>query len=168
MVEKSLSNEMLILRFKQSRNAYVDFANLYAAIEKFENNPTDKNTDLLKLYIMVCSNGMPLPSGRWGNQLAVALEMQKYIAALYMIENAEQLGIDLEYVSSIFGGKDVWDVSMVYELSKQSFEFVKIDLKDDDYRDYLHIVKHKNTNIDAAMKIEEVLDKKYPKRNKLK
>lgn len=168
MVEKSLANEMFILKYKQSRSAYVDFANLYSAIEKYENNPNDQSTDLLKLYIMVCSNGMPLPSGRWGNQLAVALEMQKYIAALYMIENAEELGIDLEYVSSIFGGKDVWNVSQVFELSKQSFEFTKIDLKDDDYRDYLHIAKQKNANIDAAILIEEVLDRKYSKRNRLK
>lgn len=43
--------------------------------------------------------------------------MQQCLGALYIIQNADELEINLESVSSEYGGKDVWDAQQTFEFS---------------------------------------------------
>lgn len=64
---------------EQSRIAYAHFATLCRILNDYSSNQ-DMNTtnDLKSITQLFTKSGMPLPSGRYGNPLAVALEMQLY------------------------------------------------------------------------------------------
>lgn len=149
------------LNIKYNRSAYSRFASLYHALEKYALYENNESKEELVCLINAISAPMPLPSGRIGNSLAVALEMNIYKGALFIIQNADELGVDMECVSSEFGGKNVADAQQTFEISKIGFE-TEIN-KDADifYRTYLFYRKYLNDNIDAFHKIENIfLEKK--------
>lgn len=154
---------MNIIAMEQSRTAYSYFSTLCGALNDFSFNRNDKTTAQLKAITKSIKVGMPLPSGRYGNSLAVALEMQLYQGALFMIENADDLEIDLESVSSEYGGKNVWDAQQTFELSQLGFEKTKIADNDEFYKNYPWLIQFKNSNIDAALEISSILQDKIKK-----
>lgn len=100
---------------------------------------------------------MPLPSGRWGNSLAVALEMQSYQGALLIIKNATALGIDLNAISSEYGGTNPWNAKEVFELSQLGFTTQKISAEDEIFKLYPWMVQLENDNKDAAVELSRIL-----------
>lgn len=155
-----------IIAMEQNRTAYSHFASLCGALNDYSFNQNDETTAQLKAITKSIKVGMPLPSGRYGNSLAVALEMQLYQGALFMIKNADDLKIDLESVSSEHGGKNIWDAKQTFELSLLSFDTTKIEDNDDFYKNYPWIMQSKNNNIDAALEISSILQNKIKKNTK--
>lgn len=156
-----------VTNMQQNRNAFAYFSMLCNAIKNFSSNKNEKTIEELK-GILTCINGnnMPLPSGRYGNSLAVALEMQYYQGALFIIQHAEELGIDLSAVSFDSNGKDVWDAQQVFELSQLGFNTSKIASDDDFYKDYPEVIQSMNANIDAATVISIIFQDKSKKNNR--
>lgn len=104
--------------------------------------------------------GLPLPSGRYGNVLAVALEMHMYVGALYFIQNAEQLEINLESVSNECDGADIWDAQQTLEFSKSYFDDQKISDDDEIYREYPDDRRYHNDQVDAFLEVTNLLKSK--------
>lgn len=139
---------------EQNRIAYMEFAKLHNVLKKFsfdENN--EEVIRKLKITLKTFKGAMPLPSGRWGNSLAVALEMQYYQGALFMIQHADELGIDLESVSSEYDGSQVWNAKQTFEQSQLGFEETKIDPDDKFYSKYPWLIESNNRNVDAHQKL---------------
>lgn len=157
---------MNIIALEQSRTAFGHFSVLCGALNDFSLNENSETTKQLKAIIKTIKVGMPLPSGRYGNSLAVALEMQLYQGALFMIKNADELEIDLESVSSEYGGRNVWNAQQTFELSQLGFENTKIDDNDEFYKDYPWLIQSKNNNIDAAKEISNILQDKINNNSK--
>lgn len=138
--------------------AFCCFVSLNNIIDKyfFIKNNTFKN---LKSLIKSISVPMPLPSGRWGSALAVALEMHEYKSAQFMIQNASTLGIDLTTISSEKDGKNVWSAKQVFEYSKGIFEVEKkiIDKKRNTSNDHPDkFAQFYNDNIMAFHEIDNL------------
>ena len=125
----------------------------------YQNDKSEKNKNILDLAIEY-SSGMPLPSGRWGNSLAVALEMRLYDGAKYIIENAEKFDIDLNRVSSDLGGDNPWSAEDVYKLSILKFDFNMILEDDEVYKDLPSLIERENQNKVAAVEVGRMLVKK--------
>ena len=104
---------------------------------------------------------MPLPSGRYGNVLAVALEMQQYKGALFLMKHAKKLEINLNAVSSEYGGENIWNVKQVFKASLEGFDTIRIKENDECYKEYPSIIQEKNNNIDAVAEIELFLQKDF-------
>lgn len=155
---------------ERNRSAYNNFWSLCVALNDFALNENPDTTEQLKSIIEmsnIVNNGMPLPSGRYGTALAVALEMQLYKGALFMIKNANELGIDLDSVSSEYGGKNVWSAQQTFEISQLGFEKTKVTDDDELYKELYKnnswLVQFKNDNIDAALEISSILQDKMEK-----
>jgi len=152
--------EMNILAMEKSREAYSHFSVLWCALNDFSLNENDKAAEQLKTIIKSINGGMPLPSGRYGNSLAVALEMQLYQGALFIIKNADDLGINLEAISSEYGGGNVWNAQQTFEVSQLGFEMTKITDDNEFYKNYPWMIQTRNSNIDAALEISTILQDK--------
>lgn len=124
-----------------------------------ENSETTEQLKCVIKYFEIAQTSMPLPSGRYGNSLAVALEMQEYKGALYMIQNADELGINLESVSSVYG-ENVWSAQQTFEFSQVGFEMEKTTVDDEFCIDYPRVVQSNNSNIDAALEISKIFQNK--------
>lgn len=161
-----LDSKMMEIMMEQNRTAYSHFSVLCGILNDFSLNKDDKTIEQLKATMKFMNVGMPLPSGRWGNALAVALEMQLYQGALFMIKNAEDLEIDLDSVSSEYGGKDVWNALQTFELSQIGFEKTKITTDDKFYKNYPGLIQSKNNNIDAALEISNILQDRVKGNNR--
>lgn len=151
---------MTEINMEIQRSAYKEFSILCNALGEFSINDDVKTRKNLIAIAKSIKVGMPLPSGRYGNALAVALEMQFYQGALFMIKNADELEINLESVSSEYGGKNVWNVQQTFELSQLGFNKTKIAEDDEFYKKYPWLIQSKNSNIDAALEISNILQNK--------
>lgn len=143
------------------KHAYVNFNLLCDKLDYYGFEQSEKNeADLFSVVSATCHEGFPLPSGRWGNALAVAMEMHMYVGALYLIQNAEQLEIDLDIVSSQYDGADCQNAQQVFELSKSYFDDQKIGEDDEVYREYPNDRQYHNDNVDAFLAVTELLKSK--------
>lgn len=158
--------KMTAIAMEKSRTAYRYFSTLCGALNDFSLNKNYKTTEELKAIIKTIDIGMPLPSGRYGNSLAVALEMQFYQGALFIIENADDLEIDLESVSSEYGGRNVFDTRQTFELSQLGFKKIKIADNDIFYKKYPWLIQSINANIDASLEISNILQDNIKKNSK--
>ncbi len=154
----------IAIHMEKNRAAFSFFSDLCVALKDFAYNENEKTTQQLKAIIKSTNKvGLPLPSGRYGSPLAVALEMQFYQGALFMIKNAADLEIGLESVSSEYGGKNVLNAQQTFKLSQLGFEKTKIADDDEFYKKYPWLIQVTNRNIDAALEISTLLQCKVRK-----
>lgn len=110
---------------------------------------------------------MPLPSGRVGGALAVALEMHKYLIALEILNNPEQYYANLDVVSHIEGGKP-WSAEETFDFSLLSFDektyrnFAKEEECKKQYspEQIAEMIKKEEANVAAAEEIASRFSKK--------
>ena len=132
------------------RSAFITAANLVTCMNEYryhmdENNR--KSLDTLTLF----SKGLPLPSGRWGNAIALALEINNYVAAEYLIENADRLWLDTNTVVSKLGGKNPWSLKDQYLYSQLTYDEVIMpkgkEQTDYEFQEYVDsIIRNKLAN----------------------
>lgn len=154
------------LTLEKRREAYHHFSTLCRALNDFSFDGNDETAEKLRELVKTFKDEMPLPSGGYGNSLAIALEMQLYQGALFIIQNADELGIDLESVSSNYDGKNVWTAQQTFELSQLGFKTTKISDVDEFYKDYPLIMQDINRNIDAALEISRIFKGKLKENGK--
>jgi hypothetical protein len=130
------------VQLKQARKAYMDAADLvhfmkeYAKATACYTRSCEKARTALILKLEF-TNGVPLPSGRWGNALALALGINDYISAKYLLENSEKVKLDTITVSTDINGQNPRDLkeeflaSLSTKPSKEEsipyFETVELD-----------------------------------------
>ena len=111
--------------------ALAGFTYLYDSLDKYQYVQTEDSEFKLMTNAMIYFNtDLPLPSGNTGSPLAVAMEMHKYIGALYLLNNAGELGINLANIShdnmgEVYSAKDVLYMSA---MSDDTSELLKEDM----------------------------------------
>ena len=113
MIDK---NEEIIIR----NTAFNDSVNLVNFMNNYVNNMNDEDRRILDLGAKFSRN-LLLPSGRFGNAIALALEINNYVAAEYLIESADRLELDTNIVASEPEGKNNWSLKDEYLYSKHSY-----------------------------------------------
>jgi hypothetical protein len=111
---------MKITQLKIRKDAYLNAANLVRFMEDYGMEKEEEARKLLDLFASI-SDGLPLPSGRWGNAIALALEINNYVAAEYLINNAEELGLETNTVVSELGFKNPWGLREEYLFSQLTY-----------------------------------------------
>ena len=79
---------------KIRKSAFIKAATLVTYMNKYSYYMDEKDRKNLDVFARI-SEGLPLPSGRWGNAIALALEINNYVAAEYLIDNADRLELEL-------------------------------------------------------------------------
>ena len=157
-----------LLQLKIKKTAYIKACNLVRSMEDYSTNLTEETEKKLGLLAYSSSEkGIPLPSGRYGNAIALAFEINDYVSAKYLIENAEELGLETNTVVS----DNPWGMKDEYLYSLLTFDQLTDEMIED-YRKILsnemfdRLVANFSKQIKAASEVEKMLvitdeDKKY-------
>lgn len=148
---------MQIAQLKIRRNAFLNATNLVTYMNKYSYDMDEKHRKALDLFTEF-SEGLPLPSGRWGNAIALALEINNYVAAEYLIENADRLKLKTDFVVSELGFENPWSLKEEYLFSLLTYDeeiASKMDQdSDEEYKKYVeNILRNKN----AKERLEKIL-----------
>lgn len=131
---------MRIGQLKIRKTSFLRASSLITYMNKYSYYMEEKDREILDIFTEI-SDGLPLPSGRWGNAIALALEINNYIAAEYLIENADRLKLEKDFVVSELGGKNSWSLRDEYLFSQLIYEeeiMSKIEQDNEDgYKMYL-------------------------------
>ena len=92
-----------------------------------------------------------MPSGRWGNPIALALEVNNYVAAEYLIENSDRFELDTDNVVSELGGKNPWSLKDEFLYSQLTYDEEILPILDgqtkENYQKYVDsIIRNKLAN----------------------
>ena len=116
-------------QLKIRKDAFIQVANIISAMQSYHfykavsTDQTRIKDAAVTLDLAVSiKTGIPLPSGRWGTPIALALEINDYISAEYLIDNAERLSLTTKTVSSNLGGANAWDLKNEYLFSQLTNE----------------------------------------------
>lgn len=148
---------------EQSQRAFSSFAHLKVLFDKYEFDPNEENEKQLVTYLSVVNQrlplpkGLPLPSGRYGSSLAVALEMHNYPSALLIIQHATEWNIDLERVSSKLDGSDIMSVKECFDFSLSYFEN---ELDEEFYQRFPEHLEYNKRVIAASENLKQLLNQK--------
>lgn len=140
---------------QHNQRAFYSFAHLKVLFDKYDFYPNEENKRQLCSYLSAINQGLPLPSGRYGSSLAVALEMHNYPSALLMIQHATEWNIDLEMVSSNFDGSNIMSVEECFDFSLSYFEY---ELDEAFYQRFPQELKHRKDIIAASEILKQLLN----------
>lgn len=150
-----------LTQLKLNKDAYMKVCHLVSSMEKYSYWLHEDDEKELRVYARL-SQGMPLPSGRWGNAIALALETNDYISANYLIEHAEELDLETDSVVSEIGRKNPRELKDEFLFSLLTFESLDED-KISDMKNVLgterteKIIEHNNRQLLAIKWLEEKL-----------
>lgn len=153
-------DNITIRRLKTQKNAYIGAAEMYMIMQGYKFHSDDDNKRFSLEHYASFLQGLPLPSGRWGNVIALALEFNNYTSAEYLIDNAERLGLVTKTVVSEFGGHNAWSLKDEYLYSLLTFEeeiTPKEDLPvtEEEYQEYVAVELR---NKEACERLKEKLE----------
>ena len=139
-----------IAQLKINRSAFINAAYLVTYMDKYSYYFTDEDKMAFDTYVYF-SGGLPLPSGRWGNAIALALEVNNYVAAEYLIDNADRFELDTNTVASEIGDNCSLSLKDEYLYSQLTYKEEKIPIREgqseEDYQIYVeNFIKNKNAN----------------------
>lgn len=106
---------------KLRRDAFIFASSFCEIMDKYENKELTDDEFLFNIRAFV-PLPMPLPSKRFGNILALALELQKYDIAELIFDNAEDLGLDLDSIILPMDGASEWSLGEVVAYSELGFD----------------------------------------------
>ena len=110
-----------------------------------------------------------LPIARWGNAIALALEINDYVVAEYLIENAERLELRTDFVASEFGYKNCMSLKEEYLYSQNTYK--EEPMSKDDYankKEYQEYIDEFMRNKEANKRLEEKLNVTSKDKEKIK
>lgn len=139
---------------------YGKFATLVKAIDDYTKKTEGSDANLLYIARLYRKEGLPLPSGGYGNPLAVALEMNQYVGALYLLKNNGKIQMDLENVAFNSTYDECYDIHNVYAFSMSYFD-QELDVSDDFaailYKGCPELKEEDQENIQAAKEVRALL-----------
>lgn len=99
-----------------NRNTFLKMTSLITALNNLNFDSSYETTKFLDELVLESKNlTFPLPSGFVGNVLALALEMHMFKGAVYLIVNADRLGIDLENCSESLKSGVSYNAKLIFE-----------------------------------------------------
>lgn len=109
-------------KMKQNKDAYLRYATLTKELDNIEYEKDAEMT--LSQFRIICSDNkkLPLPSGRWGNTLAAALENHQFVSATHIYENRDILGINIDCVSTEYDGSNPLNFAEELEIALSYFD----------------------------------------------
>ena len=142
---------------KVKKSAFIIAANLVTYMNKYRYFMDEKDRKTIDTFAEI-SEGLPLPSGRWRNAIALALEINNYVAAEYLINNSDRLGLNTNTVVSEFGGNNPWSLKDEYLYSQLTYEEEILSRrKDQTDKDYQEYVEYISRNKFANNRLENML-----------
>ena len=135
-MEKFKGYNTMILKIRKT--AFMNATNLINYMNKYLYYMKEEDLRAIETFAEF-SDGLPLPSGRWGNAIALALEANNYLVAEYLIEHAEELKLQTNYIVSEYGYKNPWTLKDEYLFSQLT--------NDDTVRDKLDCQSFEEYNI---------------------
>ena len=157
----SLSEVKDFKKVHETKEAFLAFVNLVSIMEKYDFCATSDNLEELLLTVKMDRYSYPLPSGNYGNALAVAIELQLYPSALTIIENSEALGIDL---NNVLVTKENTSAQTLFNYSLTHFNMTITPEQEQDLSSLPNALRRIKNNILAASDIQEELKGKANKR----
>lgn len=133
------------------RTLFASSANAYYLLNAYNTTPNDELATALSSFASSTSTFI-LPSGRYGSILGLALEMQLYTSSLFLIQNSHRLGLNLNYVSSLYGDADILNALDTFKLTSNDFDFEPLVTSNNQ-----DIVSSQNLNKQCALKVSEIL-----------
>ena len=146
-----------VLELEKRKNAFIKASSLVEFMRNYSNSLDENERKKLEILAEV-SNGLPLPSGRWGNAIALALELNDYTSALLLIQKSEELKLSTDIVVSEYGFKNPWNLKEEYLFSQLTISgepIPKAFFKDYEYERYRYFY---NKNIDSNYEIAKMLE----------
>ena len=113
---------------KLRRDAFIFASSLCDMMDKYENKELTDDEFLFNIRAFA-PLPMPLPSKRFGNVLALALELQKYDIAELIFDNAEELNLDLDSIIFPIDDASEWSLGEVVAYSELGFDKTNPDNK---------------------------------------
>ena len=113
---------------KLRRDAFIFASSFCEIMDKYDNKELTDDEFLFNIRAFV-PLPMPLPSKRFGNILALALELQKYDIAELIFDNAEDLGLDLDSIIIPMDEASEWSLGEVVAYSELGFDKTNTDKK---------------------------------------
>ena len=154
-------NNIQVSQLEIKKRAFIKAANLVTYMDKYRYYMDKNNRDIIDTFILI-SEGLPLPSGRWGNAIALALEVNNYVAAEYLIDNANRLKLDTNTVVSELGGKNPWSLKDEYLYSQLTYDDELLEKakgqSEDNYKEYVNYItrnKEANERLEKKLSITE-------------
>lgn len=137
------------------KSAFIKAATLVTCMNKYSYYIDEKDRKELDVFAQI-SEGLPLPSGRWGNAIALALEINNYNAAEYLIDNSDRLGLDTDTVVSELGYKNPWGLKDEYLFSQLTYEDEIMPIREGQTKEnYQEYVDYFNRNKLANERLEK-------------
>ncbi len=113
-----------IKELKRKKRAIIELASVIDDMKKYGYRDIDDKDFLASIQFY--DKLYPLPSGSWGNILAVSLELNYYIAAKFILDNKDELGLDLNIVAyddnKILGFEDEYTKSLLTKMNHEDYE----------------------------------------------
>ena len=103
------------------KRKYLEAVYLTRALEKYEYHLSEGSAILKALIAAYNDNTLPLPSGRVGNAIALALELNDYYAAKKILLNAREYQLNTKEISFDIDGKPL-NIKDVYLSSLATFK----------------------------------------------
>ena len=113
---------------KLRRDAFIFASSFCEIMDKYDNKELTDDEFLFNIRAFV-PLPIPLPSKRFGNILALALELQKYDIAELIFDNAEDLGLDLDSIILPMDEASEWSLGEVVAYSELGFDKTNTDKK---------------------------------------
>lgn len=146
------------------RDSYMRLGTVHPLLTAYNSNPSKENEEKLNEFFLTSGKkGIPLPSGRFGNELGYCLEMQLYNSALYILKNNEKINVELDSVSSQYGGKDIWNAYDCFLFSKTYLSDMLELSESDIIKKYPEIREQLLGNLEAMDELEVSLEKMFSK-----
>lgn len=112
---------MNIVQLRLKQRAFNMASALTQAMKAYEITNSEDNLKQVTVLAQF-ANGMPLPSGRWGNAIALALETGNYLSAEQLIEQSNNLNLETSRVVSELGGNNPWPLEDEFLFSLLIFD----------------------------------------------
>ena len=113
-----------IKELRRKKRAFIELASVIDDMKKYGYKEIDEKEFLSSIQFY--DKLYPLPSGNWGNILAVALELNYYIAAKCILDNNEELALDLNIIAygddGIYSLLDEYNKSLLTKMNNKDYE----------------------------------------------
>ncbi len=149
-----------LAQMKIRKDAFIKSSLLVSNMNKYGIYRDPKYTGIID-FLLFIEEGLPLPTGRWGNAIALALEINNYIAAEYLIENAKRLKLNTDYVVSELGGRNKWTLKDEYLYSQLTYDDdindmeIGIDFESNALAKYIRDNKEANERLEKLLGITD-------------
>lgn len=140
------------------KNDFQDLVYILSEMEKLNiKGISEDKTNNKIIDIFYNRKMLPLPSGDFGNSLALALQMNYYVVAKHILEHHEEYGVNLE-TCAISKNGEVFDISEVFSYSLEYFDDEE-EIKNYEYNGQpgkLKEISYYFNNLDKFYKINEL------------